>query len=311
MTSVARDLLPGDWEGVAVLLGQEREYGARLARHVETTYRPWFGWVVPSEAPESPCAAVVAGVRRRTSDGSPAAVQVSWIGVTPDQRRNGIGRHLLDRVIASAARLGARRVEVTVDAGDERAVGFLRAAGFEPERRTMEVRVDAPAGASLVTAPPPAGVVIRPLRHDELPALAGLLIHLAVERATEPHDDLDGLTPSVLAGASMHADHVGAGAWEADDPTAAVGVAWGARLAGGEGVRVRFVGVHEDARRRGTGRALLGALLARARIPTLLARVHEPAPVHGFLAAIGAVVRGETFDMVRPVGDADGGTLDP
>lgn len=141
---------------------------------------------------------------------------------------------------------------------------------------------------------------MRPLRHDELPALSGLLIHLAVERATAPHDDLDGLTPYVLSAASMHADHVAVAAWDANDLDAPLGLAWGSRRA--DGLRLDYVGVHEDARRRGIGRALLGGLLIASRQSTVLARVHEPVPLHGFLVRIGAVVTAETVDLSRTIG---------
>lgn len=295
-----RELGSDDWSAVAGLLGRDASYGARLARHVEATYRPSFGWVVPAGDPTRVDGAIVAGVRRRASDGSVGAVTISWVGVSPARRRIGVGRHLLERVVVGASRLGARRLEATVDAGDTDAVGFFSGVGFEVERRTAEIRVAGTDARELERATAPPDVNIRPLRHDELPSLTGLLIHLAVERATEPHDDLDGLTPSVLLGASMHVDHVAVGAWEASDHASPVGVAWGSRRA--DGVRVHFVGVHEDSRRRGTGRALVGALLAASNRPALFARVHEPVALHGFLVRIGAVVTTETLELGRSIG---------
>ena len=302
-----RDLGPGDWGVVAGLVGHDATYGERLERHVQSTYRPSFGWVVPTGDPAGIDGAVVAVVRRRLSDGSPAAVSVVWVGVTPARRRRGIGRHLIDRVAFGASRLGARRLEATVDAGDAQAVAFFAASGFEVERRTAEVRVAGEDAVTLASSAAPSDVVVRTLRHDELPSLSGLLIHLAVERATEPHDDLEGLTPSALAAASMHVDHVAVAAWEAGDLSAPVGVAWGTRRA--DGVRAQFIGVHDEARRRGIGRALAGALLAESRRGVLLARVHEPVALHGFLVRIGAVVITESLTLGRPTSDGGAGTI--
>ena len=302
-----RDLGPGDWGAVAGLLGHDASYGERLERHVQSTYRPSFGWVVPAEDGIGVCGAVVAGVRRRLSDGSPAAVSVAWVGVAQSRRRHGLGRSLIQRVALGALRLGARRLDATIDAGDAQAIAFFGATGFAVERRTAEVRVSGAAAVALVGSTPPSDVVVRSLRHDELPSLTGLLIHLAVERATEPHDDLDGLTPSALAATSMHVGHVAVAAWEADDLDAPVGVAWGTRFA--DGVRVQFIGVHEDGRRRGTGRALLGALLVASARNVIVARVHDPVALHGFLVRIGGVVLSETLTVGRPIGGADDGTI--
>jgi ribosomal protein S18 acetylase RimI-like enzyme len=304
---VIRDLRTDDWGAVALLLGQETEYGKRLARHVESTYRPSFGWVLLANDANRVDGAVVAGVRRRSSDGSAAAVSVAWIGVCPPRRRLGIGRHLIDRVLVGASRLGARRLEASVNAGDARGLAFFEATGFEIERRTAEVRIAGSDASTLAASMASPDVVVRPLRHDEVPSLTGLLIHLAVERATDPHDDLDGLTPSVLSAASMHMDFIGAAAWEADDPGSPVGIAWGSRRA--DGVHIQFIGVHQDARRRGTGRALVGALLTGARRTAVLARVHEPVALHGFLVRIGAVVTTETVDLARPIGANGDGML--
>ena len=306
-TTAARDLQSDDWVAVAGLLGRDASYGERLASHVGATYRPSFGWVVPSSDPLRVDAAIVAGVRRRASDGSVGSVSIAWVGVHPTRRRIGIGRQLIERVALGASRLGARRLEATVDVGDTNAVGFFSGVGFEVERRTAEIRVAGTDARELERATAPLDVTIRPLRHEELPSLTGLLIHLAVERATEPHDDLDGLTPSVLLSASMHVDHVAVCAWEARDHASPVGVAWGSRRA--DGVHVHFVGVHEDARRRGTGRALVGALLAASKRPALLARMHEPVALHGFLVRIGAVVSSESVALARPIRQAGDATI--
>ena len=297
-----RDLGSDDWVAVAWLLGRDASYGARLASHVEATYRPSFGWVVLSSDPTRVDGAIVAGVRRRASDGSVGAVSIAWVGVRPARRRIGVGRHLIERVAFGASRLGAHRLEATVDVGDTNAVGFFSGVGFEVERRTVEVRVAGADATELMGATAPPDMTIRPLRHEELPSLTGLLIHLAVERATEPHDDLEGLTPSVLLSASMHVDHVAVGAWEASDQESPVGVAWASRRA--DSVHVHFFGVHEDSRRRGTGRALLGALLAASKRPALVARVHEPAALHGFLVRVGAIVTSDTVALARPLRQA-------
>jgi GNAT superfamily N-acetyltransferase len=303
-----RTLAPEDWPSVARLLGRPGVDGARLSSHVEAVYRPWFGSVLPARSSGDVDAAVVAGVRKRTTTGAPAAVTLVWVGVTPARRRQGIGRGLVEGVAAFAMNAGTRRVELTTDLADVATTAFFTRCGFETERQTLHARLDGSAAEAISSVPAPPGVVVRTLGVDDVPALTGLLIHLAVERAVEPHDDLDGVTPSVLAAAAMNLDFVAAAAWESDDPSSPLGLAWGARRA--DGVHLHFVGVHDDARRRGIGRALVGMVLSSGRKPALLARVHEPAPVHGFFARIGGVAVAQTLDLVRVVGAEEGATLE-
>lgn len=57
---------------------------------------------------------------------------LSELVVAPAFRRRGHGRALVE---ATAERTGADRLLVTTPAGDDAAVGFYRALGFEPDER--------------------------------------------------------------------------------------------------------------------------------------------------------------------------------
>ena len=56
-------------------------------------------------------------------------------------------------------------------------------------------------------------------------------------------------------------------------------------------------------------RAELGALLAASKRPALLARMHEPVALHGFLVRIGAVVSSESVALARPIRQAGDATI--
>ena len=53
----------------------------------------------------------------------------------------------------------------------------------------------------------------------------------------------------------------------------------------------------------------LGALLAASKRPALLARMHEPVALHGFLVRIGAVVSSESVALARPIRQAGDATI--
>ncbi len=57
---------------------------------------------------------------------------INLIGVLPKWRGRGIGRALLQWGVAELRSRGAARIELSVEAANERATGLYRAHGFEP-----------------------------------------------------------------------------------------------------------------------------------------------------------------------------------
>lgn len=304
-----RPVSPKDWPDIARLLGQDEKNGFRLERHMEATYDPFFGFVAVS-ADSSVCGAAVAGIARGTATSRPTrALQVVWIGVTPAFRRRGIARELFARVHGECVVVGATSIEVTVDGGEAEAISFFRAQQFEIERQTMDMVLSPDRGQQVTATHAPGSVEIRALHATEVGVLTGLLIHLAVERAVDPHDDLEALTPTAVTSILRRPGTVAYGAWEHDDPTSPVGFAIAVRRAD-EGV-LRFIGVHEDSRRLGVGRALLGAIVsalgeAVGTAPSLpgplrpvAIRIHDPEPVQVFFRKVGAEIVRVRMDLVR------------
>ncbi|MDQ3157491.1 MAG: ribosomal protein S18-alanine N-acetyltransferase [Actinomycetota bacterium] len=57
------------------------------------------------------------------------------IAVLPDARRQGLGRELLEELLAKATGLGATRILLEVAASNEAAIGLYESFGFEPIHR--------------------------------------------------------------------------------------------------------------------------------------------------------------------------------
>ena len=68
---------------------------------------------------------------------SPASIALSlyWqlrdLYVAPDHRRQGVGRALVDAVVADARAAGAARISLQTEVGNDRALALYRDAGFE------------------------------------------------------------------------------------------------------------------------------------------------------------------------------------
>jgi ribosomal protein S18 acetylase RimI-like enzyme len=76
--------------------------------------------------------------------------ELVYMGVTPEARGRGLGANIVHFALNVAARGGAQRVVLAVDAANQPAVEMYRRAGFlEWERRTVFARL---AGESFGTS---------------------------------------------------------------------------------------------------------------------------------------------------------------
>ena len=66
------------------------------------------------------------------------------LGVDPDYRGRGVGRHLLAAGISELARKGVRIIELTVDQENTAACALYRSVGFESWRSSLwyEKKID-------------------------------------------------------------------------------------------------------------------------------------------------------------------------
>jgi ribosomal protein S18 acetylase RimI-like enzyme len=62
------------------------------------------------------------------------------MGLLPAYRGRGLGGALLQAALRASAHAGVTRVELEVDASNERAVALYRAAGFREEGRKVDAR---------------------------------------------------------------------------------------------------------------------------------------------------------------------------
>jgi ribosomal protein S18 acetylase RimI-like enzyme len=325
-----REVETGDWSAIARLLGRPGEEGARLRRWIEQEYDPWFAWVAATAAAPPPggadgasgeggeagvVGAIVAGAPRTTggaSRGDLTTGRVAWLGVSWPHRRRGIGTRLLELALDEMRRRRFGRVALSVDGTEVEAIALFRKAGFQTDGESLELVLSDRAAAALGAAPPHrAAATLRPLTLDDLPLLTGLLIQLGVERAEAPHDDLAALTPAQVEDWLQRPASVAAAAWDAADPGTPVGLAWASRRR--DDAVLRFVGVHDDYRRRGLGRALLAHLAAATARPLgpasaaaesgrfrpLRAHLNEAGPEQAFFRSAGFEVERISYGMSR------------
>jgi ribosomal protein S18 acetylase RimI-like enzyme len=179
---------------------------------------------------------------------------ISDLYVQPAARGQGIGRALLDALVAEWRLRGGHRVQVQVPDQSPAAEALFREAGFEAWMLDFALRPVADLPLAL-----PAGVTLRPAGPDDGPAVTDLLSEFGAPRTPPPER-----TEAVLRTYEDHLRRVGAGQGRtivAELEGAVVGVsslewrtpfwtterqAWLADLI-----------VTERARGRGIGRALL------------------------------------------------------
>jgi ribosomal protein S18 acetylase RimI-like enzyme len=291
----------GDWPEIARLVGREPHEGEALARYVRQTYDPGLAWV--ALLGEGMVGAIVAGAQPgpapEGASGAPGATEraregrIVFVGVAPGARRRGIGRGLLDLALNELRSIDLRRVTADVDGTEVEALALFRRAGFDQAGQTMTLSLPAEAAAALRSASPDA--VLRPLALDDLPNLSGLLIQLGIERAQASHDDLPALTPAEVEAWLMRPATVAYALWEAADPETPLGLAWATRRP--EDAVLRFVGIKDDSRRLGYGRALLAAVAGDLSPRPLRANVHDPGEEGAFFRRLGFVAERITHHL--------------
>lgn len=279
-----REAEPEDWSGIAALLGRAPAAGQELRQQVQEQLESPVALVAlapptplaPADASGAPLSgqlvgASVAGLPPAGAATGPAterAGRVLWLGVAPGHRRRGLGTRLLGEALDELRRRGARQASLVVDGTQVEALALFRKLGFQVDGQDLGLLLPPEKTAALATQAGPAtgaqpaashqGYRVGPLHLDHVPLLSGLLIHLGVERAQAPHDTLDAFTPAQVEAWLQRPATAAGAAWDADDAQTPLGLAWASRRA--EDGLLRYIGVHDDHRRRGIGTALLAAL---------------------------------------------------
>jgi GNAT superfamily N-acetyltransferase len=186
---------------------------------------------------------------------------ISDLFVRPEARRRGIGRALLDGLVAEWRLRGSHRLQAKVPAGADAAAALFAAAGLEEWMIDFRHQPDEPVDVAL-----PAGVVIRPLAASDGEVVTSLISQFGPQRTPAP-ERMDavlrafadhaarvagGFAASTIA--ELDGDAVGVCTLEWEQPFwAAETHAWLPDLV-----------VAERARRRGIARALVADALTRA-----------------------------------------------
>ena len=250
-----------------------------LAEAAAVMTRGFADYFVPIRADAAALAAFarvdgvdLAASRVAVRDGSPVAgalvarrgwsARLAGMSVVPEARGTGVGRALVDRLLDEARTRGERTMELEVIEQNAPAVRLYESAGFQRRRRLV--------GA---LGRPSAGPVVPP----ELTAVDPRALAAAV--AAHGWPDLPWqVSAETLAHAGPPTE-----AWR-------LGPAWAlVALPTAETLVLRAVVTEPAARRRGHGRALLRALMARHPGRDWRAAALFPEEMEPFLAAAGLV----------------------
>lgn len=187
---------------------------------------------------------------------------VSDLFVRPEARRRGIGRALLDGLVAEWRLRGSHRLQAKVPAGADAAAALFVAAGMEQWMLDFRLEpIERPAAVSL-----PDDVIIRPLAASDGDAVTQLITEFGPQRTPAPER-----MEAVLRAFADHAAHVAAGSAastvaELDgEPVGVCTLEWQQPFWSDEiHAWLPDLVVAERARRRGIGRALVADALTRA-----------------------------------------------
>lgn len=194
----------------------------------------------------------------------------SGTGVVPAHRGAGLGRRLVDAVIASVS-ARARSYALEVIETNEPAAALYRGAGFAVTRRLQVWTFAAPARAPGAQSAPEVPVITAP----DLDAIAA---------------DADVEPPWQNSLASLR---------RATEPYVALGDDRGAAIVFPASADLPLLCVRRDLRRRGHGARLLAAAAARATRPVRLMVDDRDAGIAAFLDAAGATRLVRQLEMVR------------
>lgn len=135
-----RTARPGEWRRVRHLrlraLADSRDaFGSTFERERAHKRRDWLAWISGWESAINRLVVAVDGdewigmaVGSRTGDDECAHLYAMW--VEPRARRTGVGRRLVDAVLAWAGAEGATEIELGVTASNPGAVRFYERLGF-------------------------------------------------------------------------------------------------------------------------------------------------------------------------------------
>lgn len=225
---------------------------------------------------------------------------LSELYVRPAARGRGIGRALVDALVAEWRLRGSHRLQVQVPTQAEAAVAVLSAAGLEEWMIDFRLR---PIAVRRTTVP--AGVAIRPLTEGDGPVVTRLLCEFGPQR-TPPPDRMQ----AVLRTFVDHVRRVQAGiaaSTVAESNREVVGVCtleWRHPFWTDEThAWVPDLLVTEHARGKGIGRALLADALAtaenRGAVQLTLESGRTRAEAHALYRSLGFEETGRTFLLRR------------
>jgi GNAT superfamily N-acetyltransferase len=192
-----------------------------------------------------------------------------WIAVLPDERRQGIGAALWDRIAAHAREIDRSSMTVWVTSGDEASLAFARARGFEQigivRESSLDLREDRGAPAPL-----PDGVRITTL--SELLEIDGIdraMWEVELEAIPDTPGPQTIEAPPFEEWRRAHFEHILERPQHATVALAGDRVIGFAAIAprgrGGTVAQNRGTSVCRDWRRRGVARAIKQAQIANAR----------------------------------------------
>jgi GNAT superfamily N-acetyltransferase len=122
---------PVETDHPAVVAVVDEWWGGRRMR--ASVPRLWFrhfkgtSWI--AEAPDGRLVGFLVGFVSRDT---PAEAVVHLVGVDPNVRRRGLGRHLVERFADDVRSAGATRLSAVVPPDDRGPLDFFRALGFRP-----------------------------------------------------------------------------------------------------------------------------------------------------------------------------------
>ncbi|TYC66756.1 GNAT family N-acetyltransferase [Stappia sp. BW2] len=163
------------------------------------------------------------------------------VGTSPEHRRNGLSRQLLEAVIEKQRKEGSKGLQLEVITTNERAVSAYEAFGFHRERTLGVFRL----GGTGVLAAKGRDWTAAKIGLDALPHDTSAFF----DTLPTPQNSLAalrGLSPDIHLVAVCRADNL---------------LGWGASFADGA---VAQIAVHKDHRRKGIGAALLKAIMEAA-----------------------------------------------